>query len=57
MCLYCGLEAVLSEVFKGIQLYECKEKHRTGIIKEKIVEFEEISIKQKDCKLPKFMVY
>lgn len=33
-CLYCGLEAIPSEVFCEIQLYECSMKHRTGIIVE-----------------------
>lgn len=31
-CLYCGKEAIPSEIYDGVQLYECEEKHRTGII-------------------------
>lgn len=33
-CLYCGLEAIPSEIYNYIQLYECEKHHRTGILKE-----------------------
>lgn len=33
-CLQCGQEAKPSEIYDGIQLYECKDGHRTGIIPE-----------------------
>lgn len=31
-CLYCGEDTHPSEMFEGNQLYECKNRHRTGII-------------------------
>ncbi len=46
-CLQCGLKATPSEVYQNVQLYECKERHLTGIIKEETKDYGNWDIQQK----------
>lgn len=46
-CLYCGLEALPSEIYNYVQLYECSKHHRTATI----IDNEDISEDEKDIKV------